>query len=188
VRDLEGERVKRFVLLAVLLVGCGSEAPKRAASTPSPSPSPSPTVTPTPTREPRSDDNTLRTYLTSITSSAGGACVQADEPPASGLAWVKCDYDGASEGSFVLFKSLGAMYAYYNTVSRHTKPIRGSDCSGFSVWHRKALRRTQGRVSFGRVGSRKVLVWTDDHHHVVGTITARGAKNDEICAIWRKRD
>ena len=162
----------RFLVLAgvLLVAGCGGEATKPAAvRTATATPPPVPTATPTPPQagDARAQERLL-SWLQDETYARGRQCSPAGKLPGKAIAAMDCEYDGMSDGAYLLFKTRAGMRAYFDR-KRVGRPIDKTECS-YRDWYR--AKRRQGRLAFVRVGAGKVVVWTDDSERIVGIIEA----------------
>jgi hypothetical protein len=100
---------------------------------------------------------------------------------------VDCDYDGDSQGRYLLFESRADQKAFCARPRRGGKQIRGTARSG-PDWRRGRNRRTKGRLAFVRLtGGRNALIWADDSRRLPGDIRASSPPAREMCTIWETR-
>jgi hypothetical protein len=177
------------VLALVVLAGCGGE-PKRVVSTPTATathtPAPTATATPKPAGSQRAQERLTR-FLSTEAQDRGRICSVAGELPGAAIAASDCDYDGDSEGSYLLFESRSDMRAAFNRLRRGGKTIHGQ-CEG-PYWYRhsRGKDRVEGPLAFVRLDGEKLMVWGDDSRRVLGTIRAKNAPVKEMCSIWKTR-
>jgi hypothetical protein len=173
--------MKRLLLLALLLTGCGEE-PKGVAATPTRTATPTPTVKPASPAE-RATAR-LRNYLGKNTQEMRRRCVPADELFMDAIAAVDCDFRGEPWGGYLLFDSKSDLEDYFGLVTAASKRIRGTKCSG-ETWGREA-HETLGWLGLYRRPSRTLLIWTDNDALVVGEIRTRTASSKTLCGLWRE--
>jgi hypothetical protein len=173
--------MKRLLLLALLLTGCGEET-KAVTATPTRTATPTPTVKPAPPAERATAE--LRNYLGKNTQDMRGRCVPADELFMDAIAAVDCDFREGPRGGYLLFDSKSDLEDYFGLVTAASKRIRGTKCSG-DTWGRKA-HETLGWLGLYRRHARTLLIWTDNDALVVGTIRTRTASSKTLCGLWRE--
>ena len=122
--------MKRLLLLALLLTGCGEET-KGVTATPTRTATPTPTVKPAPPAERARAE--LRNYLQKNTRDMSRRCVPADELFMDAIAAVDCDFRQGPRGDYLLFDSKSDLEDYFGLVTASSKQIRGTKCSGDTV-------------------------------------------------------
>src|SRR5690349_21022047 len=100
-----GVRRLPAVLALLVLAGCGEES-KRVVATPTAtrSPAPTATATPKPAGSQRAQERLTR-FLSTEAQDRGRICTAAGELPGEAIAASDCDYDGDSEGAYLLFET-----------------------------------------------------------------------------------
>ena len=181
--DLGNPPMKRLLLLALLLTGCGEET-KRVTATP-PTPTATPTVKPAPAAERAKAE--LRNYLAENTQDMIRYCLPADELFMDAIAAVDCEFGEEARGGYLLFESQSDLEFYFGTVTAASKRIRGTKCSG-QEWGRRGGRTpdTRGWLGLYRRDARTLLIWTDNDARVLGEIRTTTASPKTLCALWRE--
>jgi hypothetical protein len=122
--------MKRLLLLALLLTGCGAET-KGVTATPTRTATPTPTVKPASPAERATAK--LRNYLGKNTQEMRRRCVPADELPMDAIAVVDCDFRGGAWGAYLMFDSESDLEDYFGLVTAASKRIRGHEVLGGDV-------------------------------------------------------